>query len=69
MNENARRGQDIAWLVATDPDEGINGAVNYQITPSSSTQLFDVGTTTGETQLQARLVVTLFALIVIEINT
>ncbi|KAM9511842.1 protocadherin gamma-C5-like isoform 7-T7 [Salvelinus alpinus] len=50
VNENAAPGTQILRVKATDPDEGLNGEIEYAFgeqTPDSVTALFDIDSSTG----------------------
>ncbi|XP_054024621.1 protocadherin beta-15-like [Dryobates pubescens] len=57
LPENSPPGQLVVRVVATDPDEGSNGKVQYAFTqtPEESRQLFDLNPDTGEIRVAGNL--------------
>ncbi|XP_064017486.1 protocadherin beta-15-like isoform X3 [Pogoniulus pusillus] len=57
LDENRPPGQLVERIVATDPDEGSNGKVQYTFTETSegSQQLFDLNPDTGEIRVAGKL--------------
>ncbi|XP_036798673.1 protocadherin gamma-C5-like isoform X3 [Oncorhynchus mykiss] len=58
VNENAAPGTQILRVKATDPDEGLNGEIEYvfgEQTPDSVTALFDIDSSTGVIVIKRQL--------------
>ncbi|XP_045574139.1 protocadherin gamma-C5 isoform X4 [Salmo salar] len=58
VNENAAPGTEILRVKATDPDEGLNGEIEYvfgEQTPGSVTALFDIDSSTGVIVIKKKL--------------